>query len=95
MNAQQTILTALFLGMTLVGLLSMGFDKMRAKTKGWRVPEATLFLIALLFGGVGSTLGMFLFRHKTKHWYFRIGLPLLAIVSLGAFLFLFNTFATV
>ena len=62
-----------------------GADKRRAKQGRWRVPEKTLFLAALLFGGTGGTIGMFFFHHKTKHWYFRIFFPLLAIVQLGIF----------
>ena len=56
----------------------MGFDKRRAKRRGARrIRERTLFLSALLGGSLGAVLGMFRFRHKTKHWYFRLGLPLI------------------
>lgn len=56
----------------------MGFDKRRAKIRGARrVRERTLFLSALLGGGLGACLGMWCFRHKTKHWYFAIGMPLI------------------
>lgn len=64
----------------------MGFDKRRAKMRGARrVRERTLFLSALLGGGLGACLGMWIFRHKTKHWYFVVGMPLilLAEVVLG------------
>ncbi len=93
MNPYQIALIAFFLVMNGIGFFSMAIDKMKAKQGSWRIPEATLFLIALLFGGVGSTLGMFVMRHKTKHWYFRLGFPLLAIVSIAAFVFLFKTLA--
>lgn len=58
----------------------MGSDKRRAKQKGARrIRERTLFLSALLGGGLGAFLGMWVFRHKTKHWYFVVGIPLIAL----------------
>jgi len=78
----------------LVGFAIMGIDKSKAKRNAWRIPEATLFLVALLGGGIGSTLGMHFFRHKTKHWYFRLGLPAIAILEYAALLHLFLTFTS-
>ena len=66
----------------------MGWDKHRAKTGGWRVKEATLFLSAILGGSVGAILGMQLFRHKTKHWYFKFGMPAILVLQLGIALWL-------
>lgn len=74
--------------MTIVGVISMASDKNKAKKHAWRTPEATLFLIALIGGGIGSTLGMYTFHHKTKHWYFVIGMPALAIVNVVMYYFL-------
>ena len=54
----------------------------------WRVPERSLFLPALLGGALGGVLGMQVFRHKTRHWYFRFGFPLLLIVQLAGLLWL-------
>ena len=68
---------------SLVAFIAMGTDKSRARKGRWRVPEATLFLFALLGGGLGATLGMHVFHHKTKHWYFRWGLPLILLVQLA------------
>lgn len=60
----------------------MGFDKRRAKMRGARrVRERTLFLSALLGGGLGACLGMWIFRHKTKHWYFVVGMPLILLAE--------------
>ena len=67
----------------------MGVDKRRAKLRAAgasekkvrRIPETTLLLWAGCFGGIGATLGMYLFHHKTRHWYFRIGLPVLTAVQ--------------
>lgn len=63
--------------MNVLAFALMGMDKHRAKTGKWRIKEATLFLATGLFGGLGGTLGMYVFRHKTKHWYFKIGFPAL------------------
>ena len=63
-------------------------DNLRARRGAWRVPEKTLFLLPLLGGSVGALLGMRVFRHKTKHWYFVWGVPaiLLAQLALAAWL---------
>lgn len=66
------------------GFLLMGLDKRRAKRGQWRIPEKTLFLPPLLGGTPGAIAGMHVFHHKTKHWYFRFGLPALLILQLGA-----------
>jgi len=60
----------------------MGIDKAKAKAGAWRIPEKTLFLVTALFGGLGGTLGMSFFRHKTKHWYFKYGFPALLAVQI-------------
>lgn len=59
------------------GLLLMLVDKWKAKKNRWRVRESTLLLIAALGGSVGSLLGMYLFRHKTQHLKFTLGIPLI------------------
>lgn len=66
----------------------MGIDKRRARRGKWRVSERALFLPAVLGGALGGTLGMRAFRHKTRHWYFRFGFPLLLIVQLAGLLWL-------
>ena len=60
----------------------MGMDKSRAKKHAWRISEKTLFLSAVFGGSVGAILGMMLFRHKTKHWYFVIGMPLILFLQI-------------
>lgn len=59
----------------------MAYDKRCARAGKWRVPEKTLFLATACFGGLGGVLGMFLCRHKTKHWYFRLFFPVLLAVQ--------------
>lgn len=73
----------------LCGFVVMGLDKAKAKRGAWRIPEKTLFTVALLGGGIGVWLGMNTFRHKTKHWYFKYGIP--AIVFIELFLALYLT----
>ena len=70
----------------------MGADKKRAIRGAWRISEASLFSAALLGGALGCTLGMHLFRHKTRHWYFRYGLPAIFVVQLALLLLLRETF---
>jgi uncharacterized membrane protein YsdA (DUF1294 family) len=67
--------------MNIVGFSIMGIDKWKAKKRTFRVPEATLFIIAIIGGSIGSILGMYAFRHKTRHWYFVYGLPFIFILQ--------------
>ena len=57
-------------------------DKLRAKKRAFRVPEATLFAIAIIGGSIGCILGMYTFRHKTKHWHFVYGMPIILILQI-------------
>ncbi len=76
------------IAINLVTFAVYGADKRRARRGAWRVPEKTLFLLPLLGGSVGALLGMRVFRHKTKHWYFVWGVPaiLLAQMALAVWL---------
>ena len=86
-EALQLLLGYLLLA-NLTAFVLMGLDKRRARRDKWRISEKTLFLPAVLGGSLGAILGMHLFHHKTKHWYFRYGLPALLAVQilLGVFL---------
>ena len=55
---------------SLIAFILYGADKSKAKRGAWRIPEKVLLGFSLLGGAVGGLLGMLLFRHKTKHWYF-------------------------
>lgn len=66
----------------------MGADKAKARQNQRRIPEKVLFLVALLGGSLGSLVGMYSFRHKTKHWYFVVGIPLILLLQLAAVLWL-------
>lgn len=73
----------IYLGIiNLIGFFTMFLDKQKAKKGKWRIPEKTLFLLALIGGSLGTTLGMHTFRHKTKHWYFRFGMPLILLIQI-------------
>ena len=71
-----------------IGFLLMLIDKRKAIRHRWRIPEKTLFLTAAIGGSVGSIMGMYTFRHKTKHLQFTLGMPAIQIVQLVlAFIF--------
>lgn len=72
----------------LFAFILMGLDKRKAKRGAWRIPERTLFLPVLLGGSAGGCLGMWTFHHKTKHWYFRFGFPLITLGELAGVLWL-------
>jgi len=74
------LVTSYFVLMSMIGFATMRSDKQRAIKKGWRIPERTLLLIAFAGGGIGSFLGMYTFRHKTKHIKFVVLIPLSVIL---------------
>ncbi len=77
------LIIAVYLAVTnLIGLALMGIDKAKAKRRKWRIPEATLFLVAAIGGSIGSILGMYIFRHKTKHLTFTIGMPVILLIQI-------------
>ena len=66
--------------LSLILLIFMYTDKQKAVKQQWRISEKTLFSLAIFGGAIGGVLGMYLFRHKTKHNSFAFGFPLLAAV---------------
>ena len=89
---------AFLLIMNIISFSMMATDKKRAqkdKTHSHpetRIPEKSLFLATALFGGVGGCLGMYILRHKTKHWYFALFFPLMMIIQIAALVFLYIRF---
>ena len=84
--------TVLLVWLAVINLLTFivyGADKRRARKGKWRVLEKTLFLLPLLGGSIGALLGMRVFHHKTKHWYFVWGIPaiLLAQIALAVWIY--------
>lgn len=69
--------------MNALGLIFMLADKKKAQRGAWRIPEATLMLLAALGGSIGSLLGMYWFRHKTKHPKFYLGIPAILILQIA------------
>ncbi|MBD5524923.1 MAG: DUF1294 domain-containing protein [Lachnospiraceae bacterium] len=65
-----------------ISFITMGLDKYKAKKRAWRIPESTLFVLALIGGSIGSIAGMHLFHHKTRHWYFLYGMPAILIIQI-------------
>lgn len=78
------LLIAYLIIINLVGFLAMLVDKYKAKKKLWRIPEATLLGIALVGGSIGSLVGMYTVRHKTKHPKFTLGIPVILAVQVAA-----------
>lgn len=93
--ASKTVLLVFLIYLVIVNIVAfamMGSDKEKARKGQWRIPEASLFLSAILGGSIGAILGMQVFRHKTKHWYFQLGMPAILILQIllcALFFFLF------
>ena len=66
----------------IVGFAMMGIDKKKAKKRSFRIPEASLFIIAVIGGSLGSIAGMYFFKHKTRHWYFVYGMPAILVLQI-------------
>lgn len=83
-----TIFFIFLILINLTGFLCFFSDKRRARRHRRRIPEKTLFLTAVLGGGAGCLLGMYLFRHKTRHLSFVLLMPLLTALWAGLAWFL-------
>lgn len=76
------LLLSYLIAINLIGFALMGIDKYKAKKRAFRIPEATLFTVAVIGGSIGSILGMYAFRHKTRHRSFVYGMPLILIIQI-------------
>ena len=76
------ILLVYFLIINIIGFAMMGIDKKKAKKRSFRIPEASLFIIAVIGGSLGTIAGMYFFRHKTRHWYFVYGMPAISVLQI-------------
>ena len=74
--------------MNVLGFSLMASDKRKARKKLWRIPEKTLFLVSFLGGPIGTLTGMYVFHHKTRHWYFVVGMPAILIAQTAAVIWL-------
>lgn len=82
MNTYILGLVIYFFIINLFAIFLMKYDKVKAINNQYRVSEKTLFLLALILGGIGIYIGMYLFRHKTKHVKFTVGIPLIIILNI-------------
>ena len=78
--------------MNVLGVAVMWSDKRRARLHRWRIPEKVLFGVSLLGGSAGTWAGMYLFRHKTKHWYFVDGMPLILVCQAALAIYLVHLY---
>ena len=78
--------------MNVLGVAVMWSDKRRARLHRWRIPEKVLFGVSLLGGSAGTWAGMYLFRQKTKHWYFVVGMPLILVCQAALAIYLVHLY---
>lgn len=78
-------LTIYFVFINVLTFLLYGIDKWKARRGKWRIPEETLIWLAIVGGSIGALLGMYLFRHKTKHKKFTLGIPAIFLIQMGLF----------
>lgn len=83
-------ITAYLVFLNLAGFLIMGDDKRRVRMHRWRISERMLFLVSILGGSIGTWAGMYVFHHKTRHWYFVIGMPLILALQIVAAILLYR-----
>ena len=88
-NANWQHIILYLVGINFIGFIAMGWDKWKAKRGDWRTPENTLMSICLLGGGIGTILGMYAFRHKTKKLKFSVGMPTILIAEIIAVIYFF------
>ncbi|MEI3609650.1 DUF1294 domain-containing protein [Pseudogracilibacillus sp. SO10305] len=76
--------------LNIFGYILMGIDKKRARKGFYRISERALWIIALLGGTVGMIIGMYMFHHKTKKWYFKFGLPFFMLLQISSVFYLYD-----
>ena len=84
----ESVLILYLLAVNVLAFILYGVDKKRARNREWRISEKTLIGIAAIGGSLGAILGMHVFHHKTRHWYFRCGLPVILIIQVSLCLWL-------
>ena len=90
-----TVVLLLWLILGVVTFFLCGWDKYRAKSGGWRVPERTFFVLSLLGASPFMLLGMYTFRHKTKHKRFTILVPLILVLQIALLIFFLYRFGAI
>ena len=85
-----TIVILVLVLINFIAFILYGVDKHRARNHQWRISEKILIGIAVIGGSIGAILGMHFFHHKTRHWYFRYGLPVILIMQVIMALMIFK-----
>jgi uncharacterized membrane protein YsdA (DUF1294 family) len=65
----------------ITGFIIVALDKHKARKRKWRIPEKAFFIISILGGSPCTFISMLVFRHKTRHWYFMLGIPAIFLVQ--------------
>lgn len=76
----------------ILAYMAYGIDKKKSVKGGWRIPESTLLLYSLLGGGIGSMIGMEMFRHKTQNYKFRFFVPFLTLISIAPLYLIYKNY---
>lgn len=84
------ILIGYIIIINIISFFIMLYDKKQAIYNNFRISEKTIFIISLLLGGIGTYVGMYVFRHKTKHLKFTIGIPIVIILNIISVFYIFN-----
>lgn len=80
------------LALNLITFITYGIDKRKAKKSRWRISESSLLFLALIGGSVGAWLGLKVWRHKTQHKKFYIGIPVMMVVQVALFYLIIREF---
>ena len=88
MNTLHSCLAYYLLGINAVTFIVYGIDKYKAKKAKWRIPEATLLLLAVLGGSIGAWMGMKVWHHKTMHKKFKYGIPAILLIQIALMAYL-------
>ena len=88
MNTLHNCLAYYLLAINAVAFIVYGIDKYKAKKAKWRIPEATLLLLAVLGGSVGAWMGMNIWHHKTMHKKFKYGIPAILLIQFALMAYL-------
>lgn len=86
MGDRINIIFYILIFVNIAGFIVVGVDKLKSRRKAWRIPERVFFWFALIGGCVGVYSGFLIFKHKTRHWYFMLGIPLIfALQIIGVY----------
>lgn len=89
MSTIEKIIIGYVIVINVITLMMYGIDKWKAKHSKWRIPEATLLIMAAVGGSIGAWMGIKLFHHKTLHKKFKYGVPAIFLIQLGIVVFVY------